>query len=137
MTDGSKRTSDFASTANIDGQKTDSPGPPSMVVVTDKDADLVIEGLSDGIEFVHFSQLAGRLQRSPTPDIVLSPLIAESFDVTEVAKTLSSAEYPGRLRALTPDRPNISIIKREIHALYPQLDFAVLKVTPEGNLELT
>ncbi len=108
-----------------------------MVVVTENDTDLVIEGLSDGIELVQFSQLAGRLQRSPTPDIVLSPLIAETFDLADVAQTLSSAEFPGRLRALTPDRPKISMIKREIHALYPQLDFAVFKVTPEGNLELT
>jgi hypothetical protein len=72
----------------------------------------------------------------PPIEIILSPLISISFDVAEVAEVVDQVRFRGKLRALTTDASNISLIKEEIHALVPDLDFAVFRITDAGDLEL-
>ena len=68
------------------------------------------------------------------PDIVLSSIITPDFDAIDLAIMLCEAGFTGRYRALTPRLPNPGLVRREVHAACPALDFDVLIVDQESNL---
>ena len=84
--------------------------------------------MSGKIAFAEFHDLTPELLEELRPDIVLSPVLCASFDCLDLAQTLTSFEYSGRYRVLAADVPNPSMVKREIAACCPTLNFEMLDV---------
>lgn len=62
------------------------------------------------------------------PNQILSPLISGNFDITDVAQKLKLLGYQGILRAYVENIPSSNLIRREIAALHPALDFDVIEL---------
>lgn len=82
------------------------------------------------ITFAEFCAVTGELLASLKPDIVVSPLVSRHFDCTDLAVRLHRAGYTGRYRAMAPNIPDPSIVKREIVAMCPGLDFEIVQFVP-------
>jgi len=80
----------------------------------------------DGFHFVDFEDVTLETLRRIRPQVILSPLLGRTFDAVEVARRLESMGYGGRYRVVTDGVPEPDVIKREVSAIAPQLDFAVL-----------
>ena len=76
--------------------------------------------------FVALGELTAELLRECDPAIILSPLVADEFDALDVAKTLADLEFKGRYRALSPTSADGEVIRSEVAAIAPTLDFDVL-----------
>jgi hypothetical protein len=60
------------------------------------------------------------------PVLVLSPLLTPVFDVIDLARYLSQRGYRGRYLALVDRLPSANLIRREVAAQYPDLNFDVV-----------
>lgn len=65
--------------------------------------------------------------------MVLSPLVADGFDVIDIAIRLAELKYTGRYRAIAEDLPNGNMIRKEVRAHAPDLDFDLLMMSPIAN----
>jgi hypothetical protein len=77
----------------------------------------------EGFRFAGFDELTADLLDGVLPDLVLSPLMGESFDALDVAQRLDALGYRGRYRALTNPLPEPDAIRSEVRAVAPGLDF--------------
>jgi hypothetical protein len=77
----------------------------------------------EGFHFVEFEGVSAELLSEVRPDLVLSPLMGETFDALDVAQKLSSLGFGGRYRALTNPLPRPEAIIEEVRSLAPGLDF--------------
>jgi len=82
--------------------------------------------------FVELADVTASFILRHAPEIILSPLVGDDFDVLDVARRLHSAGFAGRYRAIAPEVPNVNIIRKEVTAVAPDLDFDVL-VMPESE----
>lgn len=87
------------------------------------------------IQYAALSDLTAELLEEFAPEIVLSPLFGDNFDVFEVATALHRFGFKGRYRAICVDVPNVGIIRAEIVAAAPDLDFDLLQV-PSAQLNV-
>lgn len=62
------------------------------------------------------------------PDVVLVPLMAVSADVYDVTARLISLGYQGRVRAFCRPLPNAALIRNEVCARFPTLDFGLIEL---------
>ncbi len=84
---------------------------------------------TDGeLAFAAYHDLTAELLVRETPDIVVSPLLAKSFDCIELAQLLSTLGFEGAYRAMTVQLPSPEIVVREIATLCPGLDFDVIEL---------
>lgn len=77
----------------------------------------------DGLQFVDINALTDYVRTAEAPDIILSPLVSDDFDVMDVAHVLSECAYCGPYRAVTDLIPNPDIIRDEVRGQAPLLDF--------------
>jgi hypothetical protein len=84
----------------------------------------------DCFEFCQPKALNVDVLQSFQPEMVLSPLFGDDFDVIDIAATLRRLGYRGRYRAIAPYIPNTSIIVAEVACVAPAIDFDIL-VMPE------
>ncbi len=84
--------------------------------------------LDSAITFVEFRELTAELLDSLTPDIVLSPLLCSSFDCLDLAQVLEALGFRGRYRAMSSQVPQPELIRREVKATCPRLDFDLVSV---------
>ncbi|MFN3662436.1 MAG: hypothetical protein ACK4TM_06775 [Yoonia sp.] len=85
--------------------------------------------LQDTMAHCHFldlPELDACTIRRCNPGLVLSPLMADGFDAIDVAERLQAAGFAGRYRVLADALPDPDLIRREIRALAPALDFDLL-----------
>lgn len=82
-----------------------------------------------GINFVQFETLTADLIALVAPDMILSPLIGDSFDVHEVAARLAEYGFTGRYRAICRGVPDVTMIIAEIATIAPGLDFDLLPLS--------
>lgn len=82
--------------------------------------------------FSNFEDVTPHLLDVIKPDVIVSPLFANSFDASELAVRLRDLGFSGKYRALSPPLPRPRIILREIRALVPRLNFD-LYVLEEPN----
>jgi len=86
---------------------------------------------SDGYHFVDIADLSFETVRKITPDVVLSALIGNGFDATEIAQVLEQAGFSGRYRVLSDPVESSGLIVQEVTRLAPSVDFEILELTPE------
>jgi hypothetical protein len=60
------------------------------------------------------------------PDLVLSPLLTPQFDALDLARILSQCGYRGRYLALVDRLPSANLIRREVAAQSPNINFDVI-----------
>lgn len=60
------------------------------------------------------------------PDLVLSPLLTPSFDALDLARYLTQRMFAGRYLALVDRLPSAGLIRREVAAQSPMLNFDVI-----------
>ena len=60
------------------------------------------------------------------PETVISPLLARSFDCSDLAQRLHAYGFRGRYRAVSDEIPNPDLIRREIQRMFPGLDFDII-----------
>jgi hypothetical protein len=60
------------------------------------------------------------------PALVLSPLLTPIFDAIDLARYLSQRGYRGRYLALVERLPSANLIRREVEAQSPDLNFDVV-----------
>lgn len=84
-------------------------------------------------EFCDLARLQCDLLQNFRPDIVLSSLIGDDFDVIEVALIPGRLEYKGLYRAISPHIPQPAIIRAEVAKVAPYLDFDLLVLPPEPS----
>lgn len=82
------------------------------------------------LNYVDYDDLSEETINDIKPSVVLSPLVTDSFDAHQIARYLVSIGYTGRYRAIAPHLPNLSMIKLEISAVAPQLDFDIVVMPP-------
>ena len=76
-----------------------------------------------GFVFAAFSDVTDALLHLHAPDLVLSALVGDEYDVVELARKLASLEFRGRYRALTSNLPNPRMVLNEVRTAAPQIDF--------------
>lgn len=60
------------------------------------------------------------------PDVVLAPLVGPRFDCLDVGQALVEAGFKGKFRAVVSYLPNPGLVRREIAACCPDLDFDIV-----------
>lgn len=81
-----------------------------------------------GFHFAAVADLSPSLLAALRPDLILSPLLAGSHDVIDVARRLAELGYAGRYRALADHLPDPAIILTEVRLIAPALDFDLFLV---------
>jgi hypothetical protein len=76
------------------------------------------------VEFAEFLEL--NMQRPA--DVVLSPMVGDTYDCIDVAQHLCDAGFTGSYRVMTPDLPDPGILRQEIRSLCPGLDFDLVEL---------
>ena len=82
---------------------------------------------SDGhVHFAEFHEVTLDLLASLAPRLILSPLLARTFDCIDLAQRLGAFGYRGPYRAIDIGLPDPDLIVREVRSLVPGLDFEVM-----------
>ena len=63
------------------------------------------------------------------PDLILSPVVAARFDCLDVAHALVTLGYKGSYRAIARNLPDPYLIRREVAADCPGLDFDIMNMS--------
>lgn len=82
------------------------------------------------LDYIDFEDLTAEKIEAIQPDVILSPLVTDTFDAYQIARYLVSLNFTGRYRAIAPHLPNLSMITLEINAVAPELDFAIVVMPP-------
>lgn len=61
---------------------------------------------------------------------VFSATISHNFDCMDIAQILYRNEFRGRYRVIAPDIPKPGLIRREVAAICPGLDFDIELAPP-------
>ena len=80
----------------------------------------------DGVNYIQLEDLNATMISLLVPGLVLSPVVAKNFDCLDVAAVLHDSGFSGAYRAVTQRLPNPSIVRREVRALFPELDFDIM-----------
>ena len=107
---------------------------PTMLIVGDldgwrSDGRELPEG--EGLSFIGYDDLTAHVLGTRNPDIVLSALLGDNFDVIDLARKLESLGFCGRYRALATGVPEPSLIVSEVKQHAAQLDFDILMLADE------
>jgi len=87
----------------------------------------------DQVRYTEIHGLTESTLECAAPDIILSPLVGDDFDVMEVAIRLSELGYKGRYRAISQNIPNADMIRTEVRDHAPELDFDLLPMSKVAN----
>lgn len=80
------------------------------------------------VVFAEIDEVGAELIDTLKPQVVISPLLAHSFDCIDLALILHTLGYRGAYRAMSPLLPSPEVIRREIMSLCPGLSFDLIFV---------
>jgi hypothetical protein len=83
---------------------------------------------SDAVIYAGLEDVTRTMLEAHDPEIVLSPLVADSFDACDVAAVLADAEFAGRYCAVSHQTTNKAVIMSEIAHIAPELDFDIIEI---------
>lgn len=100
-----------------------------LVVETTQSLPLALQATTGTqVTVTRYAALTRKLLEELRPDIVIAPLIAPDHDILDLALLLRNAGFAGALRAFSPPLPNCAIIRAEVAAISPHLDFDVIEL---------
>lgn len=85
---------------------------------------------TQGLRFITLAELTESLFAHFAPKLILAPLISEDFDAIDLAKRLAELKYTGQLRVIAENLPSVDVIRRDVRAQAPDIDFDVLVLPP-------
>lgn len=85
------------------------------------------------IVFAEYGEICAELLDRVAPAMIVSSVIATTFDAFDLAQDLQDLGYAGPYRALTPHLPDPDLVRREVASCAPDLDFELLVVRPAGE----
>ena len=88
-----------------------------------------------GVQFIGLGDLTETTLCATHPAIILSPLVADDFDVLDVAQRLASLGFLGRYRAISEGLFDPELIREEVRSFAPQLDFDLVVMPVAVNQE--
>jgi hypothetical protein len=105
---------------------------PAMRVVTIGEAlpEAILQGAAPRPDVIAPDDISAPTIAALKPDVVLTPLFGPGFDCLDVAHALLAAGYRGQLRAVVSYVPNPALVRREIAACCPGLDFDLIVTGP-------
>ena len=77
--------------------------------------------------FVSFNELSAELLDQLAPSVIVSPVLALSFDCIELATLLYRLGFTGAYRAVSKSLPKPELIEREVRQICGRLDFCIVK----------
>jgi hypothetical protein len=83
-------------------------------------------GSSDGVIAASITDIDAAALANWRPDLIVSPVFDSDFDCLDLAKILSNAGFAGRYRVDAGELPNPGLVRREVSAAFPDLDFDLL-----------
>lgn len=66
-------------------------------------------------------------------DVVISALFEDGFDCMEIAHLLVHAGFQGRYRVYSAPLPRPELVKNEVSAAFPSLDFDIIFVATDAS----
>lgn len=85
---------------------------------------------------VEFKNVCGDLLSSLQPDMVLSPVLCSGFDCVDLAHLLQRHGFSGRYRAVMPDTLNPCVVRDEVQASCPKIDFDIVSFAKQSRERL-
>jgi hypothetical protein len=82
------------------------------------------------LTYVDFNELSSETVTTVEPDVIFSPLVTNAFDAFQVVRYLDSFGYCGRYRAVATHLPNLTMVREEIKAEAPAVDFDIVMMPP-------
>lgn len=90
--------------------------------LTSGEALLVAErGTQASMQVICLSQITDELLDKLRPNVVMTPLVSDSFDALEVAEVLYCAGYTGELIVIASKLPRPKLVERELRDSAPGL----------------
>ena len=90
------------------------------------------------VRHVTLDRLPDELMTGPeAPALVLSPLLTAEFDALDLARMLAQCGYRGRYLALVDRLPSANLIRREVAAQSPSINFDVIVLDGSTPLHST
>jgi len=83
-------------------------------------------GLSRQPLSLDYSRLDTETLQKIAPEHVISWLFCERYDAYDVAQILSAAKFRGTYHAAAPNLPKQELVKPEIRACFPELNFRLV-----------
>lgn len=80
----------------------------------------------DQCEFVDITQLDQVTIRRYDQGLIVAPLLSGAFDAFDIAEKLAAAQFAGMFRVVADAVPNADLIRTEIEAAAPGLDFDLI-----------
>ncbi|EAQ06371.1 hypothetical protein [Yoonia vestfoldensis] len=90
-----------------------------------------LRGVPAGCVYLGIDQLNPFTLRRHAPDLILSPLLSDGFDAVDVAEKLNATQFRGMYRVVADNLPDPEIIRGDIRAAAPDLDFDLLVLPRE------
>lgn len=87
----------------------------------------------EGFRFVEYSDLGEALLRGEAPEMVLSALMGDDYDALDVARRLDEIGFRGHYLALAEVLPNAAVVREEVKAVAPEVQFDLLVLNPLGS----
>lgn len=84
-------------------------------------------------QFSEIEQLTATILDDAVPTMVLSPLVGDDFDLMDVVEQLSALDFSGQYRVISYALPNPEMIRKEVRAVAPNLDFDLLVIPAEPD----
>lgn len=85
-----------------------------------------LRDVPEGCEFVDIGQLDRAKIRQYDTALIMTPLMSDGFDAFDVAEKLMAVRFRGIYRVLTNAVPDADIIRADIGAAAPDIDFDLL-----------
>ncbi len=82
----------------------------------------------DQFAFTSFTALDAELLRSFDPQIILSPLVSDSFDVLDIAERLQALGFTGCYRVIAVQAAFLDVVHEDVARTAPDLNFDILEV---------
>lgn len=115
-----------------------STGQRTVAIFSGEPTDFDIECVGvDLVTMANFSELTPERFTGWEADMVLSPLFSSEFDCHELAERLTSLGFSGQYRAVATWLPNPGLVKREIRARFPGLDFDIILMNSQTTKSAT
>lgn len=100
-----------------------------MLVDPSNELPKVIDGISGlTISVMRYDALTRKTLAELQPEVILAPLLTNTFDILDLATRLEAVEFTGALRAYSTYLPNLRGICREVRADHPTLDFDIFEI---------